>query len=109
MRMHKKVMLKLEVPGIDEKDLDVRVENHTLTVKGERKFEAEEKEAELPSHRAALRQLLPRLHAALDRGYGERGGQLQCRRAEAGAAEEAGSPAQADQDQHAKRQPEEAV
>ena len=33
-----------EVPGIEEKDLDVRVENHTLTVKGERKFEAEEKE-----------------------------------------------------------------
>jgi HSP20 family protein len=40
----KKVMLKLEVPGIDEKDLDVSVENNTLTVKGERKFEAEEKE-----------------------------------------------------------------
>ena len=39
-----KVMLKLEVPGIDEKDLDVRVENNTLTVKGERKFENEEKE-----------------------------------------------------------------
>ena len=39
-----KVMLKLEVPGIDQKDLDVRVENHTLTVKGERKFETEEKE-----------------------------------------------------------------
>ena len=39
-----KVVLKLEVPGVEEKDLDVRVENHTLTVKGERKFEAEEKE-----------------------------------------------------------------
>ena len=41
---NQKVVLKLEVPGIDEKDLDVRVENNTLTVKGERKFEAEEKE-----------------------------------------------------------------
>jgi HSP20 family protein len=40
----KKVVIKLEVPGIDQKDLDIRVENHTLTVKGERKFEAEEKE-----------------------------------------------------------------
>ena len=40
----KKVVLKLEVPGIEEKDLDVRVENHTLTVKGERKLESEEKE-----------------------------------------------------------------
>jgi HSP20 family protein len=39
-----KVMLKLEVPGIDQKDLDVRIEDHTLTVKGERKFESEEKE-----------------------------------------------------------------
>jgi HSP20 family protein len=40
----KKVVLKLEVPGIEEKDLDVRVENNTLTVKGERKFDKEEKE-----------------------------------------------------------------
>jgi HSP20 family protein len=40
----KKVVLKLEVPGVDEKDLDIRVEKTTLTVKGERKFEAEEKE-----------------------------------------------------------------
>jgi HSP20 family protein len=40
----KKVVLKLEVPGIEEKDLDVSVENHTLTVKGERKFEKEETE-----------------------------------------------------------------
>ncbi len=38
------VTLKLEVPGIDEKDLDVRIENNTLTVRGERKFEKEEKE-----------------------------------------------------------------
>jgi HSP20 family protein len=41
---NKKVALKLEVPGIEEKDLDVRVENNTLTVKGERKFEKDEKE-----------------------------------------------------------------
>jgi len=38
------VTLKLEVPGIDENDLDIRVENSTLTVHGERKFEKEEKE-----------------------------------------------------------------
>ena len=40
----KKVVLKLEVPGMEEKDLDIRVENNTLTVKGERKLEKEEKE-----------------------------------------------------------------
>ncbi len=38
------ITLKIEVPGIDEKDIDVRVENQTLTVHGERKFEKEEKE-----------------------------------------------------------------
>jgi HSP20 family protein len=38
------IQLKLEVPGIDEKNLDVKVENNTLTVTGERKFEKEEKE-----------------------------------------------------------------
>ena len=40
----RKVVLKLEVPGMEEKDLDIRVENHTLTVKGERKLEKDEKE-----------------------------------------------------------------
>jgi HSP20 family protein len=38
------VTLKIEVPGIEEKDIDVRIENNTLTVHGERKFENEEKE-----------------------------------------------------------------
>jgi len=38
------VTLKIEVPGIDEKDIEVRIENNTLTVHGERKFEKEEKE-----------------------------------------------------------------
>jgi HSP20 family protein len=38
------ITLKLEVPGIDEKDIDVSIENNTLTVRGERKFEKEEKE-----------------------------------------------------------------
>jgi HSP20 family protein len=36
--------LKLEVPGIEEKDIDVKLENSTLTVSGERRFEKEEKE-----------------------------------------------------------------
>jgi len=39
-----KVVLKLDIPGVEEKDLDIRVENQTLTVRGERKFESEEKE-----------------------------------------------------------------
>jgi HSP20 family protein len=39
-----KLVLKLEVPGIPKDALDIRVEGKTLTVKGERKFETEEKE-----------------------------------------------------------------
>src|ERR1700733_9768702 len=38
------ITLKIEVPGIEEKDIDVRIENNILTVHGERKFEKEEKE-----------------------------------------------------------------
>jgi len=38
------ITLKLEVPGIDEKDIDVSIQNNTLTVRGERKIEKEEKE-----------------------------------------------------------------
>ena len=38
------ITLKMEVPGIDEKDIDVRIENNTLTVHGERKIEKEVEE-----------------------------------------------------------------
>ena len=38
------ITLKMEVPGIDEKDIDVRVDNNTLSVHGERKMGKEEKE-----------------------------------------------------------------
>jgi HSP20 family protein len=34
--------VKFEVPGIDERDLKVQIENNVLTVSGERKFEDEE-------------------------------------------------------------------
>ncbi len=38
------IRLKMEVPGIDEKDIDVQLENNLLTVRGERKLESETKE-----------------------------------------------------------------
>jgi HSP20 family protein len=40
----RKIVLKLEVPGLKQEDLDIQLENNTLTVRGERKFEKEEKE-----------------------------------------------------------------
>lgn len=39
----KQILLKLEVPGVKLEDLDIRLENQRLTVKGERRFEKEEK------------------------------------------------------------------
>ncbi|HUR36378.1 MAG TPA: Hsp20/alpha crystallin family protein [Terriglobales bacterium] len=36
--------LHVEVPGLNEKDIDIRLENNTLTLRGERKFETEQKE-----------------------------------------------------------------
>ena len=38
------LVLKVEVPGIKPEDLDIRVENRTLTVRGERKFNSDQKE-----------------------------------------------------------------
>ena len=37
------LVLKADVPDVDLKDIDVRVENQTLTLKGDRKFESEQK------------------------------------------------------------------
>jgi HSP20 family protein len=35
------LVLKADLPDVDLKDIDVRVENQTLTLKGDRKFESE--------------------------------------------------------------------
>ncbi len=37
------IVLKAELPGVDPKDVDVRVENNLLTLRGERKFDHEVK------------------------------------------------------------------
>jgi HSP20 family protein len=39
-----RIVLKVEAPGVDQKDIDIRVENNILTIHGERKLEKEEKE-----------------------------------------------------------------
>ena len=38
------LVLKADLPAISEKDLDIRVENNMLTIRGERKFESEVRE-----------------------------------------------------------------
>jgi len=37
------LVLKADVPGVEQKDIDIQLENGTLTVKGERKFSSEER------------------------------------------------------------------
>lgn len=41
---HNHIVLKLEVPGMKLDDFDIQLENQTLTVRGERKFEKETKD-----------------------------------------------------------------
>ena len=38
------IIVKAELPEMKEKDIDIRLENDTLTLKGERKFEKETRE-----------------------------------------------------------------
>jgi len=38
------VVIKAELPGMDAKDIEVRLENNVLILKGERRFEKEAKE-----------------------------------------------------------------
>jgi len=40
----KELVLTAEVPGIDEKDIEIKIEDNTLILRGERKFEKETKE-----------------------------------------------------------------
>ena len=35
------MLMKMDVPEVELKDIEIRLENDTLTIKGERKFEAE--------------------------------------------------------------------
>lgn len=38
------LVLKADIPDVEMKDIDVKIENGALTLKGERKFEGEKKE-----------------------------------------------------------------
>lgn len=38
------VVLAAEIPGVEEKDVEIKVEDNNLTIRGERKFEKETKE-----------------------------------------------------------------
>ena len=44
------LVVELEVPGFDEKELEIEVRDHTLSITGERKEELEKKEKTLRMH-----------------------------------------------------------
>ena len=86
------LVLKAELPGIDPKDVDVRVENNVLTLRGERKFESEVKREQLPPRGARLRHVQPLVHAAERGRHRQDQGRVQGRRAARHAAASARRP-----------------
>lgn len=46
----KEVKVTAELPGVDQKELDISVENNILTIKGEKKEEKDEKDKETECH-----------------------------------------------------------
>ena len=55
------LVVELEVPGFGEKEIEIEVSDHTLTVKGERKEEKDTKEKDL--------RLRERLEATFERSF----------------------------------------
>ena len=51
----KQIEITAELPGLEEKDVQVNVADNVLTIRGEKKAEKEEKDKTLPAGRAQLR------------------------------------------------------
>ena len=91
------LVLKADLPDVDLKDIDVRVENQTLTIAGERKFEQQDSRQGLSPHRAQLRQLRAQLRRAQHLRYRQDRRRVQERRADRHAAQEGSRQAAPDQ------------
>ena len=48
------LVVKAELPDFQDKDIDVRITNNTLTIRGERKFEKDVKEDNYPGSNALM-------------------------------------------------------
>jgi HSP20 family protein len=60
----KEYVITAELPDVKKDDVKVTLENGTLTITGERKFEKEEKNKKISSHRTGVRHVRALLHAA---------------------------------------------
>ena len=58
------IEITAELPGLEEKDVQVNVVDNVLTIKGEKKSEKEETDKELPDVRAQLRFVLAQARTA---------------------------------------------
>ena len=74
-------VLRADLPGLSEDDVNIEVEDRVLTVSGERKAEHEETQGGLPPRRARVRLVLPLADAARGRRPRGRRGELRPRRA----------------------------
>ena len=91
------LVLKAELPDMTREDIDITVDNGTLTIKGEKKLAERREGRAVPPHRAALRHVQPLVLAAADRRPEQGRGRVQERRADRAAAAARGSQAAADQ------------
>ena len=91
------LVLKAELPDMKEEEIDLTVEDNTLTLRGEKKLDTEVSGGAVPSHRAQLWLVRANVRAAADgrRWQGQR--RVQVRRADGPAAAARGSQAQQDQ------------
>ena len=80
------LVLKAELPDMKEEEIELTVEDNTLTLRGEKKLDTEVKRGAVPSHRAQLWLVRADVRAASDgrRWQGQR--PVQGRRADGPAA-----------------------
>ena len=90
------VVIKAEMPGLKREDIDLRVENSTLTIRGERKRESEVKDDRVPPRGADLRRLRQVVLAAVRGRHRKRPGRLQGRHPEHHSADARRGQAAAD-------------
>jgi len=79
--------IKAEMPGMDERNIEVKVANGNLTIKGEKQEEKEEKKEGLLFARAQIWLLRTKLQYSRGRRYGQDRGRLQKRCAQRDAAQ----------------------
>jgi HSP20 family molecular chaperone IbpA len=91
------LVVKADLPDIKSEELDIRVENNILTIRGERKFEKKVNGEQLPARGACVWRVQPEFLAGQHREQRGNQGRVQKRGADADDTQAGGSQAEADQ------------